>query len=147
MAYGRSTGASERKGNGSKKSLLGSAAARFGDGTERPYIPGSVLGGSFDISLYPQFRDLEAERTADSRVYRAMRKYCADNPGTFCFTRLIYTSRSWRPAAIEHGLLRADASFWVHAFKNAPQESRVPSLLRTVRAGRSKASTELTVAD
>lgn len=147
VAYGRSVGWSGQPAqNRHKKNLLGSAAARFGDGTERAYLPGNVLGGTFDISLYPQFRDLEAERTADSRVYRAMSKYCADNPGIFCFTRLIYTSRSWRPTAIEHGLLRADGSFWVHAFKNAPQETRVPLLLRTVRGGR-KASAEATLAD
>ena len=48
-----------------------------------------------------------------------MKKYCYEHLGTFCFSRLIYTSRSWCPAAIEHGLLRTDSTFWVRKFKNA----------------------------
>ncbi|TFH09284.1 MAG: hypothetical protein E4H08_06080 [Candidatus Atribacteria bacterium] len=146
VAYGQSTSDVRRTGNGSKHHLLGAAAERFGDNAQRPYMPGCVLGGTFDVSLYPQYRDLENEHSADSRTYRAMKKYCSDRPDTFCFTRLIYTSRSWRPTVFEHGLLRADGSFWVQAFKNAPQESRVPTLLRNVRVGR-KASTELPFAD
>jgi len=143
VAYGRSTGASEHSGNGSRKNLLGSAAARFGDGSERSYLPGEVLGRTFDISVYPRYRDFEAERSADSRAYRAMKRYCSEHPGAFCFTRLVYSSRSWRPAAIEHGVLRADGSFWVQRFKNAASESRISFLPRNGR----KASAGLTVAD
>lgn len=146
VAYGRSMATPERNGNGSRKNLLGSAAARFGDTTERSYLPGGVLGGTFDISLYPQYRDFDSERSADSREYRAMRKYCSEHSGTFCFTRLVYSSRSWRPAAIEHGLLREDGTFWVRKFRNATVESRIPRLLRNDRNGR-KTYAELTTAD
>lgn len=133
VAYGRSTAVTGRKGNGTKRNLLGSAAARFGDKTERPYLPGEFLGGELDISLYPQYRNLDHERSADSRVYRAMKKYCSEHLGTFCFSRLIYTSRSWRPAAIEHGLLRRDGTFWVRKFKNETVESRILVFLRNSR--------------
>jgi len=133
VAYGRSTAMARHNGNGTKRNLLGSAAERFGDKTERSYLPGKFLGGELDISLYPQYRNLDHERSADSRVYRAMKKYCSEHPGTFCFTRLIYTSRFWCPAAIEHGLLRADSTFWVRKFKNAPVESRIPLFLRNGR--------------
>jgi len=136
VAYGRSTASTKRSGNGTKMSLLGSAAARFGDGSERSYLPGGVLGGTFDISLYPQYRNLDDERSSDSREYRAMKKYCSEQAGTFCFTRLIYSSRSWRPAVIEHGLLKADGIFWVRKFRNATIESRIPLLLRSGRNGR-----------
>ena len=132
VAYGRSTAAPARNGNGAKNHLLGDAAAAFGDNTERPYLPGGVLGGTFDISLYPQYRDLDNEHSADGRGYRAMRHYCAEHPGTFCFTRLIYPSRSWRPATIEHGLVRVDGTFWVSRFRNAPMESKLPLLVRTL---------------
>lgn len=131
VAYGRSAATLGRNDNGSKKHLLGDAAERFGDNTERPYLPGGVLGGTFDISLYPQYRDLDNERSSDSRAYRAMKKYCSEHLGTFCFTRLVYTTRSWRPATIEHGLLRADGTFWVRKFKNATVESRIPLFLRS----------------
>ena len=143
VAYGRSTVATGRNSNGCKRSLLGTAAARFGDNTERPYLPGGVLGGTFDISLYPQYRDLDNERSSDSRVYRAMKKYCSEHSGTFCFTRLVYSSRSWRPATIEHGLLRADGTFWVRRFKNTAVESRIPLFLRNGR----KVASELSSAD
>jgi len=143
VAYGRSTAVAGRNSTGCKKNLLGAAAARFGDNTERPYLPGGVLGGTFDISLYPQYRDLDNERSSDSRAYRAMKKYCSEHPGTFCFSRLIYTTRSWRPAAIEHGLLKADGTFWVRRFKNAAVESRIPFFLRNGR----KTAAELMIAD
>ena len=140
VAYGRSTVSTKRNGNGIKMSLLGSAAARFGDGSERSYLPGGVLGGTFDISLYPQYRNLDDERSSDSRVYRGMKKYCSEQAGTFCFTRLIYSSRSWRPTAIEHGLLRAEGTFWVHKFRNAAIESRIPLFLRNGRKAASQPS-------
>jgi hypothetical protein len=75
-----------------------------------------------------------------------MKKYCLEHPGTFCFTRLVYSSRSWRPAVIEHGLLREDGVFWVHKFRNAPAESRILLLPRGVRNGR-KTPAGLTSAD
>ena len=143
VAYGQSTAATGRNDNGPKRNLLGGAAAKFGDNTERPYLPGGVLGGTFDISLYPQYRDLENERSSDSRVYRAMKKYCSEHLDTFCFTRLVYSSRSWRPTAIEHGLLRADGTFWVRKFKNAAVESRIPLFLRSDH----KAGSELSSAN
>jgi hypothetical protein len=146
VAYGRSTAMTGTNDNGSKKHLLGAAAERFGDNAERPYMPGGTLGGTFDISLYPQYRDLDNEHSSDSREYRAMKKYCLEHAGTFCFTRLVYSSRSWRPAAIEHGLLRADGTFWVRKFKNSPVESRILLLPRNGRSGH-KASAEVTTAD
>ena len=146
VAYGRSAPEAVRNGDGSRRNLLGAAAARFGDNTDRPYQPGRVLGKTFDISLYPQYRDLEKERSADGRAYRAMKKHCSEHPGTFCFTRLIYSSRSWRPTAIEHGLLRTDGAFWVRKFKNSTVESRLLLLPGRGRRRR-KTSAEVTTAD
>jgi len=134
VAYGRSTETATE--NGCNKHLLGAAGKQFGEKPERSYLPGGVLGGSFDISLYPQYRDLDRERSSDCREYRAMKKYCCEHVGTFCFTRLIYTSRSWRPTAIEHGLLKDDGTFWVRTFKNATAESRIPLLIRASKFGR-----------
>lgn len=146
VAYGRSAAAPGPNGNGSKRNLLGEAAARFGDNVERPYMPGCVLGGTFDISLYPQYRDLDHERSSDCREYREMKRYCSEHTGTFCFTRLIYTSRSWRPTAMEHGLLKRDGMFWVRTFKNATAESRMPLLIRASKFGR-KLARESSLAD
>ena len=131
VAYGRSRESASESGCG--KHLLGAAGEQFGEKPERSYLPGGVLGGTFDISLYPQYRNLDDERSSDSREYRAMKKYCCDHADTFCFTRLIYTSRSWRPAVIEHGLLKADGTFWVRTFRNAAVESRIPLFIRNGR--------------
>ncbi|MCK5827174.1 hypothetical protein KAH43_01515, partial [Candidatus Bipolaricaulota bacterium] len=144
VAYGRSTETTAE--NGCNKHLLGTAGEQFGERPERAYLPGCVLGGTFDISLYPQYRDLDRERSSDCREYRAMKKYCRDYPGTFCFTRLIYTSRSWRPATIEHGLLKDDGTFWVRTFKNTASKSRKPLLLRASNLGR-RFTREVSLAD
>ena len=143
-AYGRSPETATE--NGCDKHLLGAAGEQFGERPERSYLPGGVLGGTFDISLYPQYRDLDRERSIDCREYRAMKRYCCEHVGTFCFTRLIYTSRSWRPAAIEHGLLKDDGTFWVRTFKNATTESRIPLLLKVAKIGR-RTSREASLAD
>ncbi len=144
VAYGCSTGTEAE--TGCNKPLLGAAGAQFGEQAERSYLPGGVLGGTFDISLYPQYRDLDNERSSNCREYRAMKRYCCDHEGTFCFTRLIYASRSWRPSAIEHGLLKADGTFWIRSFKNATIESRMPLLLKASRFGR-RTSRQSSLAD
>jgi len=113
-----------------ERSLLGRAAPQFGEGNGKPYLPGCVLGGRFGISVYPQKRNLERERSSEARTYRNMRRYCEEHPGTFSFTRLIYRDRTWQPAAIEHGLLKEDGSFWVHTFRNAAEGSRLPAFLK-----------------
>lgn len=132
VVYGRSMPVPEC-GSASDRSLLGAAGPRFGEGRTRSYLPGSVLGGAFDISLYPQYRDLDNEHSSDARLYRAMKKHCLEHPGTFCFSRPIYTTRSWCPAAVEHGLLKPDGTFWVHSFRNAPVEPRLVHLVRNGR--------------
>lgn len=126
VAYGQSLPVT--RASGCNRHLLGSAGEQFGEQSQRAYLPGSVLGGSFEFSLYPQYRDLDKERSSEGQEFRSMKKYCCDHPGTFCFTRLIYTSKTWRPSAIEHGLFKADGTIWVRTFKNAVSESRAPLL-------------------
>jgi hypothetical protein len=144
VAYGRSTAAAT--GTGCSNHLLGAAGEQFGESSGRPYLPGGVLGSTFDISLYPQYRHLDEERSNEGREYRGMKKYCCENVGTFCFTRLIYASRSWKPAAIEHGLVRDDGTLWVRTFKNEPIESRRSFLVRPPIFGR-KSNRESSLAD
>ena len=144
VAYGRSLPATTTSGR--DRHLLGSAGAQFGEQSGRPYLPGGVLGGTFDISLYPQYRDLDNERSSDCREYRAMKKYCYDHVGTFCFTRLVYASRSWKPATIEHGLLRTDGSLWIRTFKNEATEARRTFLMKTPIFGR-RSARESSLAD
>ncbi len=146
VAYGRSTGSPAADTPCHQGHLLGAAGSRFGEQTDRPYLRGCVLGGRFDISLYPLYRDLDHERSGDCRDYRAMKRYCNENEGTFCFTRLIYDSRSWNPAAIEHGLLRTDGTFWVRAFRNKAVDARIHLRLSPARILH-RAPGETTLAD
>ncbi|MBU1050645.1 hypothetical protein KKG90_11555 [Candidatus Bipolaricaulota bacterium] len=146
VAYGQSTNLSNSQNPGSRGHLLGSAGSQFGEQAERSYLRGSVLGGWFDISLYPLYRDLDHERSSDCRDYRAMKRYCSEHAGTFCFTRLIYDSRSWNPSAIEHGLLRTDGTFWIRVFRNKTTEARIPLRLGPIRTTR-RPSSETTLAD
>ncbi len=136
VAYGRSQEPPSKILPAQKKSLLGKAGSQFGAPRARPYFPGAALGETFDISLYPLYRDLDRERTSDGRAYRAMQRYCSSVPGTFCFTRLIYTSRSWCPSVIEHGLLQRSGQFWVRRFRNAQLQ---PRLRVAARYGRRQA--------
>ena len=146
VAYGRAQASNDIGGNDCRKNLLGDSSHRFGENHKRPYLKGTVLGGCFDISLYPQHRDLESERSSEARTYRAMKRYCKDYPGIFAFTRLIYGSRSWRPSGIEHGLLKQDGSMWTHVFKNAAMESRFSLQALRARTARREAA-EATSAD
>ena len=111
-------------------SFLGEAASWLGASDSRPYLPGEVLGTSMDVSLYPLHRNLRRERSVEGRAYRAMQRYCADTPGTFCFSRPIYGSRSWSPTLIEHGLLKQDGTLWVRQFHNGPNRSLRSMLAR-----------------
>jgi len=53
------------------------------------------------------------------RKYREMERYCANHPGTFFFSRLIYADQTARPAEIEFGILMPDGTLWVEVFDNA----------------------------
>ena len=50
-------------------------------------------------------------------MYRSIERYCADNEGTFFFSRLLYDDDTARPSEIELGVLR-DGSLWVELFGN-----------------------------
>jgi hypothetical protein len=47
-----------------------------------------------------------------------MERYCAAHPGTFCFSRPIYTDHTARPSEIEFGLLTTERKLWVEVFAN-----------------------------
>jgi hypothetical protein len=125
VAFGRTNSAEPRRVGQRVNGLLGAASAILGGGTNRDHVPGGLLGATLDVCLFPQRRDLGREWSSDGRTYRAMEHYCAENPGTFAFTRLIYDSTSWWPCEIEHGLLRRDGTFWISIFENVtPQPLR-----------------------
>ena len=85
---------------------------------DRGHFLAHTLGGSTDVNLFPQRRDVNRGWSARGKIYRRMERYCAEHPGTFCFSRPIYRDRSWVPFEIEYGLLRGPRDLWVERFEN-----------------------------
>ena len=127
--FGRSVRDSDRTDTMGLGGLLGPSARAFGGREDLP--GGRALGGGPDVVLFPMRRALHREWSIDGRTYRSMRRYCADRPGTFCFSRPIYADRSWVPRQIEYGVLRDDGELWVRRIDNVAFAVRIPhSLVR-----------------
>jgi hypothetical protein len=134
VAFGRTPVQCPRRDDPPIHGLLGRAATALGGGTIRDHGIGGPLGIPLNVCLFPQHRDLGREWSGDGRTYRAMERYCSENPGTFTFTRLIYDTPSWWPCEIEYGLLRRDGLFWVSRFENVAQptlRAALPAAWRT----------------
>ncbi len=86
-------------------------------GYDRGHLFAHTMGGGLDINLFPQ-----AARVNRGGLWRHMERYCARNPGTFCFIRPIYTDESWRPSRLEYGIFKLEdgrpPEFWEHVFEN-----------------------------
>lgn len=86
--------------------------------TDKGHFIGHSLGGGVDENLFAQRKDINRGRSARGKVYRQMEQYCADNPGTFCFSRPLYGDFSTRPFVLEYGVLKQDGHLWVEQFDN-----------------------------
>ncbi len=80
---------------------------------DRGHAIGRVLGGVLDLNIIPQIRPVNR-----GGLWRRMERHCQLNLGTYFFCRPLYAGLSSQPAEIEFGLLRADGSLWVEAFRN-----------------------------
>ncbi len=116
--FGKSTTQSEKRDSNRMKGFLGPSTKVFGEGYDKGHFIGHSLGGGLDVNLFPQKRDINRGWSERGKVFRAMEKYCADNPGTFCFSRPIYHDLSWRPCKLQYGVLTQDNNLWVEMFEN-----------------------------
>lgn len=71
-----------------------------------------------ELNVFVQRRDLNRGWSDAGKRYRRMEDYCVRNPGTFCFSRPIYTDGSAKPAMLEFGALKTDGELWVELFDN-----------------------------
>lgn len=85
--------------------------------TQRGHLFAHAMGGGLDVGLFPQDADLNMGRSEQGKLFRRMERQAGNNPGTFCFIRLLYSDHSWRPTAFEYGLLLPDR-LWVEHFIN-----------------------------
>jgi len=103
------------------KGWVGPTEEIYGSRWDKGHFIANSIGGAVDrleINVFVQRRDLNRGWSAEGRRYREMEKYCVLNPGTFCFSRPIYTDETSRPAFLEYGLLKATGELWVELFDN-----------------------------
>jgi len=116
--FGRAQSNSRKRDADRMKGFLGPSSKVFGNNYDKGHFIAHALGGGLDVNLFPQRRDVNRGWSTRGRVFRAMERYCSENPGTFCFLRPIYCDRSWRPYLIEYGLLTKAGNLWVEKFEN-----------------------------
>lgn len=89
---------------------------------DRGHLVAHAAGGGLDLNVFHQDAYLNRGWSAQGKRYREMERYCAGNPGTFFFSRLIYADETARPAEVEFGILMPDKTLWVEAFENFSEE-------------------------
>ena len=85
---------------------------------DRGHFMAHASGGGTDINLFPQLKDVNRGWSKRGRVYRRMENYLVAHPGTYCFSRSIYSGWTDHPYVIEFGLLGVDENLWVELFPN-----------------------------
>jgi hypothetical protein len=117
--FGRSNPGPEKRDASRMRGFLGASAEVFGENVDKGHFMGHALGGGLDVNLFPQRREINRGWSKRGKVFRAMECYCAEHPGTFCFSRPLYDDRSWWPCTIEYGLLTEEGTWWVERFENS----------------------------
>ncbi len=100
---------------------VGRTERALGRAWDKGHFIAHELGGAVDgmeANVFAQRRDLNRGWSAEGKVYRRMEQYCADNVGTFCFSRPLYIDGSARPAWFDFGLLTREDQLWVERFDN-----------------------------
>lgn len=90
------------------------------DRGDRGHFIAHASGGGSDINLFHQDAHLNRGWSPQGKRYREMERYCAANPGLFCFSRPIYADATARPVELEFGVLRPDRTYWIELFDNQP---------------------------
>jgi hypothetical protein len=92
--------------------------SHFGNDYDKGHFMANATGGPLEINLFPQKRAINRGWSEDGKLYRAMEKFVAGNPGTFVFSRPVYKDFSLRPVGLEFGYLSLDGNFEVNYFPN-----------------------------
>lgn len=118
-AHGRSIQNERKRDKSRMRGFLGGGIDVPGKGKfDKGHVLANAMGGGLDVNLFPQRPELNQGRSEAGRVYRRMEQYAADHPGTFVFSRMIYTDNSWVPSSLEYGVLMPDGKLRVEWFEN-----------------------------
>jgi hypothetical protein len=119
VGYGFSVHQDEKRDANRIQGLLGGGLEIPGKGTfDKGHVLAHGMGGGTSVNLFPQRTELNRGWSEEGKLYRKMETYAAEHSGTFVFSRLWYSDRSWVPTALEYGILRPDRTFWVEQFSN-----------------------------
>jgi hypothetical protein len=103
---------------------VGPTSSMFGRGWDKGHFIAHSIGGAVDRMEANVFIQL---RSVNRGGYRRMERYCAANPGVFCFSRPLYDDPSARPAQVEFGVLKPDGEWWIQLFENRDDTVPPPS--------------------
>ncbi len=85
---------------------------------DRGHFLGHASGGTLDINLFPQRRELNRGWSNEGKVFRKMERFAASNFGTFVYHRATYNDETWIPNVLEYGLLINNNDWWIGSFRN-----------------------------
>jgi hypothetical protein len=104
------------------KGWVGATEKFFGPQWDKGHFIAHSIGGAVDgteINVFIQKRSLNRGWSDEGRRFREMERYCATNPGTFCFSRPLYLDQTAKPAFVEFGVLKKPKHLWVETFDNS----------------------------
>ena len=118
---GRSEPKPEGRDDGRLRGWVGPTDTIFGREWDKGHFIAHSIGGAVDgweLNVFVQRRELNRGWSEAGKRFREMEKYCASNPGTFCFSRPLYVNPTAKPALVEFGLLKRDGKLCVECFDN-----------------------------
>lgn len=120
-ALGRSEPRRTERDDYRLKGWVGATEKMFGPGWDKGHFIAHSIGGAVDgleANVFVQRRDFNRGWSKAGKQFREMERSCVLNPGTFCFSRPLYTDQTARPAFLEFGVLGSDGVLWVECFDN-----------------------------
>ncbi|MEI6195704.1 MAG: hypothetical protein WCS42_15395 [Verrucomicrobiota bacterium] len=104
------------------KGWVGPTEKFFGRLWDKGHFIAHSVGGAVDgteINVFIQKRSLNRGWSDEGKRFRQMERFCAMNPGTFCFSRPMYFDQTAKPVFVEFGVLKTSKHLWVECFDNS----------------------------
>ena len=119
IAIGSSAPPQDKKETDKRRNAwIGLTGRRFGPQYDKGHFFARTIGGTTEVNLFPQRRDLNRGWSDAGKIFVEMEKYCRAHLGTLCFHRPIYLDETLRPTAFDFGVLKRDGELWIAHFDN-----------------------------